>query len=165
MALELELPIRGSALNLAHISVKPLSICGATCCQPVLTPEEALQMEDYMVMDLLRHTPCPSMDNLEQVRHNWVASSHYPFCSIQVHHLGSTTILPAWAMTFWQPVASHWGDIFWWNKASEMLMQVECHKAYILLSTIPWSIRSPIPGVQIKNLAQWQPQLGWWVSK
>ena len=150
----LELPLNGSALQLAHIPVRPPSICGATCCLPVLSFEEAPDESHSEIMDALRSTPCPSWRNIEQVYDNWVKGDQFQFFSVQTAHDGFTVTLPSWVITFWQSVASFSRDIYWWHEASEMLLRRGCQDAHALLGTIPWHARFPVPNVDVVDLAR-----------
>lgn len=150
----IKLPLGGSALSLAHIPVRPLTICGSSCCQPLLLTEEAPDDEDYTIMDSLRDIPCPTLGNLQRAYRECGTDNQHRFRSVRTEHAGSAVTLPIWALSFWKSVATYWDDIRWWHRASETLKTLECHHAHALLGTIPWSVPFPIPELRVRDLAK-----------
>jgi Ulp1 protease family, C-terminal catalytic domain len=139
----------------------PKTLCKSPCCLPFLLPEVAAQPEEQEVIDILSKIPCPSVENLTQVQHDWMTSGKHFFHAVEVRHSGCPITLPSWVLTFWQSLASHWRDVFWWRKAYGTLTEeVECEEALQLLATIPWRYRSPIPGAEITDLA-WLATTAW----
>jgi hypothetical protein len=177
IALKIQLPIKGSALELGRMPVKPLALCDKPCCEPVLLSDVAPKRDDRKLIETLQQIPCPSMRLLRRVQVNWANEGQRSFKAVEVHHANVVTILPPWVLSYWQSVATHWMDLISWRRACKFLDTEFKHQVVIdLLASIPWyQSRSPIPGATIRDLAtlattEWLSDndidlLGWFVNE
>jgi hypothetical protein len=173
---DIQLPIRGSALDLGQMHAIPAELCDKSCCEPVLLGTMAPLRDEEELVETLKKIPCPSSLNLDRVEHKWAASGKECFEAIEVHHSGVRSILPAWVLNYWKSVATYWMDIVCWSHVYKALnMEIDCPAMLELLSTIPWhQQRSPIPGATVSDLAlfattRWASDnhmdiLGWFVN-
>lgn len=174
IASEIQLPIGGSALDLALMPVVPQRLCNMSCCKAVLLESLAPAREDSEILDMLNRLPCPSKSLLDSIMRDKTVEGKF-IQSFKVSHSGRSTILPLWVLTFWHSVATHWADIVGWKRAHHCLInEFECAEVLGLFSTIPWDARCPIPGATVSDLAtfattEWLTDnhinlLGWYVN-
>jgi hypothetical protein len=155
IAAQIQLPIRGSALDLGQMIVRPAELCNKSCCEPVVLVDVAPSREEEEIVRILQQIPCPSTQNLDRIQLKWADSGRANFQAVEVGHSGVKTVLPAWVLGYWKSVAMYWTDIVCWRRAYMTLnAEIDCPEMVDLLSSIPWQQhRSPIPGATISDLA------------